>query len=203
MTSHGPSEASNSYIGDTGASGAEIGAQVEAYKASITALKEKVLPMGGFWMQLIDGFGVRLGPNGKCLPKCNVPLPADQCTAILRELCVGANSSTTPSSWNRFQLYNIPNGGRHVSPENFTDYTAEFLLTRGPYAVIGYSWYGCTVGDNAPNRAVEWDQDFGLPEANGLACAETSAGTGVFTREYTKATVTWDCAVGHGNIKMK
>lgn len=202
MTLKGPTEASSSYIGDTGVSSAEIEAQVAAYQASMTALKEKVLPMGGFWMQLI-GSGGRLGPNPKCFPKCNVPIPADQCTATLRELCVGANSSATPSSWNQFRLYNIPGGGRHISPENYTDYTAEFLLTRGPYAAIGYTWYGCTNGDQAPIRPVEWDQDFGLPEANGAPCAETGSGTGVFTREYTKATVTWDCAVGHGNIKMK
>ena len=28
----------------------------------------------------------------------------------------------------------------------FTDYTAEFLLTRGPYALLGYTWAGCTNG---------------------------------------------------------
>ncbi len=138
MTHHGPSEASNTYAADTGASSAELNAQRNAYLASMQALKAKVLPMGGFWWQLLDGGG-RLGPNGKCLPKCNVPKPADECASILRGLCVGANRSATPPKWSRMQMYNIPNGGKHVSAQNFTDYTAEFLLTRGPYAMIGYS----------------------------------------------------------------
>jgi hypothetical protein len=42
-----------------------------------------------------------------------------------------------PSSWNKMVLYNIPGGGSGVSAEGFTDYTAEFLLTRGPYAILG------------------------------------------------------------------
>ena len=43
------------------------------------------------------------------------------------------------------QLYNIPSGGKGLSPADFTDYTAEFLLTRGPYALLGYSWLTLTL----------------------------------------------------------
>ena len=57
-------------------------------------------------------------------------LPALQ--SYLASVCV-ANAST----WNRFQLYSIPNGGKDATPQCFTDYTAEFLLTRGPYALLG------------------------------------------------------------------
>ena len=200
MTEHGPSEASNTYRNDTNATPAEIGDQVGAYEASMTALKQKVLPMGGFWWQLLQGGGW-LGPEGRCLPKCNVPKPANECISILRSQCVGP--SATPPTWNQMLMYNIPNGGQGLSPQNFTDYTAEFLLTRGPYAMIGYSWYGCTVGDKAPPRPVEWDMDFGPPANDGAACAETAPSSGVFSREYSKATVTWDCSVGHGKITMK
>ena len=38
-------------------------------------------------------------------------------------------------------------GNGHYSAANMTDYTSEFLLTRGPYAMLGYSWCGCTTGD--------------------------------------------------------
>ena len=54
-----------------------------------------------------------------------------------------------PAQWNRMQLYSIGQGGRGVSAQNFTDYTAEFLLTRGPFAMLGYGWFGCTDGHEA------------------------------------------------------
>jgi hypothetical protein len=37
----------------------------------------------------------------------------------------------------------------------------------------------------------------------GVVCKETGAGTGVFEREWTSATVMWDCAAVHGKITHK
>ena len=37
----------------------------------------------------------------------------------------------------------------------------------------------------------------------GAACKETSVGSGVFEREWTGASVQWDCATGHGKITRK
>merc|ERR1712080_227320 len=114
-----------------------------------------------------------------------------KCKSTLRGLCV-----PTPKSWNRMQMYNVPSGGKGVTPAGFTDYTAEFLLTRGPYAILGYSWCGCTNGQQARPRAKEWDDDFGEPINDGAACSETGADTGVFERNWTKAMITWDCKAG-------
>ena len=50
-------------------------------------------------------------------------------------------------------------------------------------------------------RAAEWDIEFGEP--TGGACAETGGGTGVFTREYSGASVQWDCSAGRGKITRK
>lgn len=47
------------------------------------------------------------------------------CLNKLRELCVAE-----PSSWKHMQMYAIGQGGSGCSDRNFTDYTAEFLLTR-------------------------------------------------------------------------
>merc|ERR1712060_349502 len=80
----------------------------------------------------------------------------------------------------KMQMYGIPGTG--VSTVNFTDYTAEFLLTRGPYAMLGYSWVGCTDGQQFRARAKEWDMDFGEP-VDGAACAETGADSGIFERK--------------------
>jgi hypothetical protein len=77
-----------------------------------------------------------------------------------------------------------------------TQATAEFLLTRGPYAWIGFfDWQSLA---NWP-RPPEWDKDFGVPAG---PCAETGKGTGVFTRSWSKATVSWDCNAAAGTIKM-
>ena len=76
--------------------------------------------------------------------------------------------------------------------------TAEFLLTRGPYAWIGYGWLGCT-GERP--RPEQWDADYGgEPES---PCQETGPDTGVFVRHYPKATVQWDCNAGKGVIHTK
>lgn len=94
--------------------------------------------------------------------------------------------------------YNIPGGGFGATPQCLTDYTAEFLLTRGEYALLGYSWFGCTDGDKQNPRAAEWDEDFGEPVD--AFCSETGVNTGVFSRAWSGANVVWDCNAGHGQI---
>ena len=90
-----------------------------------------------------------------------------------------------------------------VEPDLARDATAEFLLTRGDYAWLGYSWSGCEAFHAAnatwlrPRPAL-WDADFGGAPAG--PCAETAVGSGVFTRAYPRADVSWDCAAGRGEI---
>jgi len=117
--------------------------------------------------------------------------------AVLRLPC--AANTAKPATGCR---YNIPSGGTGVTVQGFTDYTAEFLLTRGPYAMLGYSWCGCTNGEQMRPRAAEWDEEFGQPVGE-AACQETSPGSGVYERQWTRATVQWDCNAGHGNITRK
>lgn len=62
------------------------------------------------------------------------------------------------------------------------------------------SWFGCTDGSTENPRAAEWDEEFGEPLA---VCAETAPGSGVFSREWTGATVQFDCNAGHGSITRK
>lgn len=72
--------------------------------------------------------------------------------------------------------------------------------THTQYAILGYTWFGCTNGDKVNPRAAEWDEEFGAPQGT---CAETAPGSGVFTREWTAATVAWDCNARHGSITRK
>ena len=92
---------------------------------------------GGFWWQLMDSGGVKVNPTGGWNSGQNQSVTPAACKAALDKVCVGANASATPSSWNRMQMYNVPNGGNSVTTQGFTDYTAEFLLTRGPFAILG------------------------------------------------------------------
>lgn len=183
----GPTEEDKNYIADTGASPAEMQAQVDAYQDTIQKLREKLIPLGGFYWQLMDSRGAELNQD------INKTMDAATCKSFLQARCV-ANSS----AWKKFQLYNIPHGGTGVTAQGFTDYTAEFLLTRGPYAILGYSWCGCTNGAQERPRAAEWDEDFGEPVDE--HCVASDAASGVYKREYSKATVTWDCNAGHGKI---
>ena len=88
--------------------------------------------------QLMDPNGLQLMPTSVIRARNGHPSKYQRgagCLSKLRELCVH-----DPRTWQHMQLYNIDNGGRGVSALNFTDFTAEFLLTRGPFAMLGY---GC------------------------------------------------------------
>lgn len=162
MTLNGPTEEDTHYIADTCGDAAsprcarDIQSQVDAYQASKLALIEKVIPLGGFWWQLLEK-NHPVTPNTGCDrikdPKhCNPPVSEQQCTRLLRAQCPAKGSGGEPASWNRMQLYTIEKNGNNfekVTPTMFADYTAEFLLTRGPFAILGYSWCGCTNGDEA------------------------------------------------------
>lgn len=71
---------------------------------------------------------------------------------------------------------------------------AQFLLTRGEYGYMGYGWHGCV---QTPPPSNVYDYDYGEPI--GL-CKETSPN--VFTRHWTKATVTMDCNTMDPNITL-
>ena len=94
--------------------------------------------------------------------------------------------------------------GAQVSPRKGSQTTLQFLLTRGPYAMLGYTWCGCTNGQQMRPRAAEWDEDFGEPTGGDTAaCKETAAGSGIYAREWSEATVEWNCNTMHGSITRK
>ena len=190
MTLNGPTEEDSNYIADTGASAADMQAQVDAYRATIVQFNEAVQKAGIFTWMMMSWGGAKLNTGIN-----NTTDPAT-CKQVLASSCTAA----PPSRWSRFEGYAIPGGGFGMTPQGFTDYTAEFLLTRGPYAILGYTWFGCTNGNKTNPRAPEWDEEFGAPRGT---CAETAPGSGVFSREWDAATVAWDCNARHGSITRK
>ena len=74
---------------------------------------------------------------------------------------------------------------------------ANFLLVRGPYAFLGHGWLGCSQQYQFPDAL---NADYGVPA--GL-CAETAPNSSVFTRDFSKSTVTMDCNAWKPTITMK
>ena len=72
---------------------------------------------------------------------------------------------------------------------------AAFLILRGAHAMLGYGWIGCVLDYPFPS---EWEVDYGVPLG-----APTSPAAGVFTREWSKATATFDCNAWKGSVTMK
>ena len=89
---------------------------------------------------------------------------------------------------------------KNSEPANLTEPVqdiANFLLVRGPYAFLGHGWLGCSRTYEVPEQ-LSWD--YGEPL--GL-CKETGAKSGVFTREWSKASVQMDCNSWTPTITLK
>ena len=74
---------------------------------------------------------------------------------------------------------------------------ANFLLIRGPYAWLGHGWKGCSRNYLFPP---ELNLDYGEPMG---VCKESASGSGVFTRDWSKASVEMDCNTWTPTISMK
>jgi hypothetical protein len=175
---------------------------VDAYLKNMKRLERRLVEMGGFWQGLVNhgdgmvmGTGPRIRPQqSNCYRDCATGnLTADACAATLRtEWCVAE-----PEPWGRATSYLMRPPHPDDVQEAGTQATAQFLLTRGNYSWIGYFDWQSLANWALP---VEWDRDYGLPHG---PCAETGVGTGVFTRSWEKAMVSWDCHTGTGKIEMK
>jgi hypothetical protein len=129
------------------------------------------------------------------------PFKKEQCTDYMRKTaCVEESPLQNKSLFYGYTDYQHNKG---VLPY-FKQDLAAIMLIRGPYARLGYSWMGCNNDPNDHSTAQikyhfphELTVDYGEPL--GL-CAETAAGTEVFVRRWSKATVTVDCKNWNGTI---
>ena len=159
------------------------------YNNNMEALKNYTLSQNKFSWQMLWTGG---DPNGKG-STCPKPIVTQStCATDLRSLC----SATSPAQV-RAMMYTM---GTNGDPSNLTQFDQDlsnFLLTRGPYGYLGHGWMGCSRTYAYPDAL---NVDYGEPQ--GL-CAETSTGSGVFTREWSKATVQMDCNKWNATIVMK
>eukprot|EP01046_Picozoa_sp_COSAG06_P019467 COSAG06_NODE_1390_length_9607_cov_16.483172_5_plen_468_part_00 len=191
ITMQGMSEegARANFTQDTGLSATQMTELVAAYKATMARFNAAVVAEGGFTWMLMKGKVPRVRPTFNRHTGKNVTVNTSACIEILRESCV-----PHPLAWREATLYLIQMPWEVL--EQGDQVTAEFLLTRGDYAWVGWGWSGTKHNP----RAKEFDVDYGgKAEA---PCVESET-PGVFTREYPKATVTWDCHVGRGSIHMR
>ena len=175
---------------DTGMSPAEMQLITQSYEANMAALNAYTLSQGKFsWQMLWTGGAANA--KGSTGPGPLVKAPS--CRQDLTALC----SAASPQHNNRTMMYAFTN--RDPSLANHTLFTADlanFLLTRGDYAYLGHGWLGCSRDYAFP---AELNEDYGTPVDK--LCKETSPG--VFTREWTQATVQMDCATFQGTITRK
>eukprot|EP00911_Craspedida_sp_UC1_P002171 UC1_evm2s1666 len=197
-----------SWVLDTGSSPSDMQAHVDAFHTNIARLQRALVERKGFYWQMIQGTGPKIRPVVlNHTTTCHEPKPRQlspaQCATTLRKWC-----TPDPEPWQVAHLYFVC-ASEMVNASKASAATAEFLLTRGDFAWIGYTWAGCfpmPIHDPFRNgtwlrpRPVQWDTDYGGRPAG--PCAETAPGSGVFQRAYPKAKVTWDCNTGTGDIQM-
>jgi len=171
-----------------------IQAQLAAdYTKNMAPVYEEVLSRGMFsWQQLWNG--QRPGEFNGC---CTGPLvhSGSTCAPTLRNLC----SADSPQ-YSRAMTYAFSPGRCQGDPGNLTSPEqdiANFLLVRGKFAWLGHGWLGCSRDYQVPEQ-LNWD--FGEP--TGL-CHETAPNSGIFVRDWTKASIQMDCNTWTPTISMK
>jgi hypothetical protein len=186
----GPSEMDGAALADMGLAAAEVADITAAWRTNMAACQAAIVENGGFNWQLFEAERAPAQP---------------QCASFLRDACRPGSKMQTRA----VQLSPSVNKNKIPQPWTFNHIgqdVATFLLARGDYSWLGYGWMGCGCGwedDDTMDcggylRDPSWEVDYGEPE--GL-CNETASG--VFVREWTKATVRLDCNTFTPTITMK
>ena len=179
-------EASTYFKVDTGISDTEGKALVASFGANMERLYDRIIEVGGFAWQMFWEPDSNGQANGKT------------CAAVLGNACKSHN----PDFEKRPLLYQASQGTDGTFDLKGAEQTTiNFMLTRGPYAWIGFDWNGC-YGDGVNDRKLShgfhrsplWDEDFGVPLGS---CRHV--GDGVFVRNWTKAAFVWNCSQETGS----
>jgi hypothetical protein len=188
-----PSEMDGHAVTDMGLTPADVQAITDGYNWLTAQFYARVLTSGKWvWDQFLNH-----DPYAPLNGDCPQPwVKKTSCAADLRSLCT---ASAPPQS--RALLYGMsPGSCTGTNPEHLTmvdEDVANFLLVRGPYAYIGTGWSGC-------GKVFEYPAQFNTDVGDALGrCAETAPNSGVFTREYTRATVQMDCSTFTPTITPK
>ena len=192
---NGPSEFEAGAVAKMGLSDDDVANMTAAWQRNMAACQSAIVEAGGFNWQL---FQTEAAPRNAS---------ADACREWFVGACDGGSAFQTRAVRFALRVDKRPRPEPWAAPDNATD-LAVFLLARGDYAWLGYSWMGCGCGwDDPPDgdmdcagypRPESFDVDYGEP----LGLCEQTADH-VFTREWTKATVSYDCNLMRPSIAMK
>ena len=177
---------------DMGLTNADLIQLTNSYTANMATLVNRTLSAGKFsWQMLYTGGD----PDSKGSTCPGPIIQKGSCSATFRSLCTEGSPAQT-----RTLMYGLSPGFCTGNPANLTDFDndlASFLLIRGEYGYIGHGWLGCSrTYDFPPELSV----DYGIP--TGL-CSETAENSEVFTRDYSKSTITFNCTSWTSSIVMK
>lgn len=187
----GPTEVFPNCTHDMGLSQADVSAITAGWRTTAAQAYEKALSTGKWVWQLFETVG-------------SPPRDRGGCVRYFQEAC--APNSTMQTAATFFGL----SGPKTKPLPSVHQDVASFLLVRGPFSWLGYQWLGCVSCKRTPTdpsglcdptgryeRPGALDIDYGEPL--GL-CAESSAGSAIFEREWSKARVSFDCGSWSGSI---
>jgi len=191
-TVDGPDECEQHASEDMGLSKQELIDITNAFWSNMAEIFKALISRGKFsWQQLWTGQTTNNIQD--IAATCPGPLVSKTtCATDLRNLCKGTSTPQT-----RFMMYAFSPGHCGGDPSVLTDFEqdlANFLLIRGPYAVLGHGWLGCTRKYSFPAAL---NSDYGQPQE---LCHEVS--NGVFQRKWSKATVQMNCNTWTPSIKF-
>jgi hypothetical protein len=175
----------DSAVKDMGLSTADVADMADAYRwVQATAIAAVAARGKWTWSEFLNNDPFQ-SINGGC------PQPwvrESSCAADLRAFCNGTIPVQTQTL-----LYGFTPGCTSLNPANLTaplHDVVNFQLVRGPWAFLGSGWQGC-------NPALKWEfppelnADFGVPVGS---CAELPRGSGIFVRNFSRASVQMDCS---------
>jgi len=188
---NGPTEYEQHSVEDMGLSKSELAEITNAYWSNMEQVYKAVLQKGKFsFQQFWNGQGSNIRDIGTTCPGPLVQKAT--CAADLRKLCTASSPAQT-----RFMMYAFSPGKCNMDPSVLPEFEkdlANFLLVRGPYAVLGHGWLGCSRKYLFPDAL---NRDYGQPQE---LCHEISSG--VFQRKWTKSVVEMNCNTWTPSIKF-
>lgn len=189
----GPTEIVRSSIQDMGLSPSEVDDIMVGWQNNMKQINAKILNSNAFNWQMFDE------NSGTA---ASAPFKKEECTDYMRSTACKTDSKLQ----HRSLFYGFTDFAKNKSVlPYFEQDLAAFLLIRGPYAWLGYSWQGCFGDLSASKTPIQYhfpdalDLDYGEPTG---VCEETAEGSEVFVRQWSKANVTLDCKNWQGKVTM-
>lgn len=173
-----------------GMSPADVQAMIAAWKFNQNAWREKLVANQKFeWGLFYGGQQTAPGQNQTC-GQCT-------CQKYLETNCGPGSPSQNGTLFYGFSRSEHSKPWPLPTPESDL---AMFQLSRGPYAILGYGWSGCADATHPFTRPSSLDVDYGDPLG---FCSETSPGSQVWFRNFTKSDIVMDCSTFTATFNMK